>query len=227
MLLLALLALLGSLLGSADAALCADCLGFMSSHLDEAKAAIDAGIAFACDELCKVAIRNSTHVQHECDVLCTLVGMHEFEKAVGEHETAVSVCAALHLCSRCTGVAFLDSLAVLPRQGPPGTVFRAEGQMTVLNRTCTDELLARGVPSGGGDMLVASDYSPGRTPGGYNFNLSLTTTHSTAAGVYTAAVQLCNGDCVDGNVYDAHNTTFTVTSSSSSLPPPPQTISDK
>jgi len=228
-----------------DIDLCEPCVEFAGEALQELlNLILNKAVVGSCGKLCS-ALVNATHnpkLGTPCTILCDLVGIKAFVNWIQKADLSPYYdCEELGVCkTNDYGDATITSWLATPSElaaGPPVTLsFTYDSK----NGTSTGEIRIGVKTVDHQDLSFNSIYIADSTTGGSfkgSGQIQSTTPASPSCdptqgtcemwlpGVYTASIMICAGECGDtkhahAKMYDAKNTTFTITNGPAPPSPP-------
>jgi hypothetical protein len=225
--------------------LCEPCIQFAGQALQELlNLILNKAVVGSCGKLCG-ALVNATHnpkLGTPCTLLCDIVGIKAFVQWIQKADLSPYYdCEKLGVCkTNDYGDATITSWLATPSElaaGPPVTLSFA---YTSKNGTGTGEIRISVKTVDHQDLSFNSVYVPNSVTGGsYKGSGQIQSTTPAAPGcdptqsqcemwlpgVYTASIMICEGECGDtkhphAKLYDAKNTTFTITNGPAPPSPP-------
>ena len=187
--------------------LCEDCVDFAARTISELLQIIaDVGVAGGCQKVC--GLLPNVVEQDTCKVLCDLVGIDAFVKALKDAGfDSIYYCQLLRICpvDDCDGsqshpCASVQRVTSNPEKGLSGTLFNITAFFTIDNTTGTGEILVvttppyKATPIESGEVL-SDGFMPGTYQLNYVLDTSPTSTQPFSNGVYKIQVDLCEGMC--------------------------------
>jgi hypothetical protein len=194
---------------------CKICIDFMNEAVQYLIEIIaNGGVIGGCQGLCNAALGNRSEILAVvCDLLCTVVGIEEFEKLLSDADPdPVWLCEEVKACDyNDNDAANITGLSVQPQQGRTGTKFDFMISYDLTTWTGIGSVgvvvFGPGAVADGGGLLMYPN------PGSYSGSFSLDTKpdqyNTWSPGSYEFQVAVCEGDC--GCIHD-HNKVLTMQS---------------
>jgi hypothetical protein len=180
---------------------CKICIDFMNEAVQYLIEIIaNGGVIGGCQALCNAALKNHSEILSVvCDLLCTVVGIDEFEKLLSDADPdPVWLCEEVKACDYDdSDSANVTSLSVQPESGRTGTKFDFDISYELITWNGIGSVgvvvFGPGAVADGGGLL----YYP--QPGSYSGQFQLDTRpdqyNSWAPGSYEFQIAVCEGDC--------------------------------
>lgn len=228
-----------------DVDLCQPCVAFAGEALQELlNLILNKGVVGSCGNLCSALVKatGNSKLGGPCNLLCDIVGIKAFINWIQKADLSPYYdCIQLGVCkTNDNGDATITSWLATPSElaaGPPVTLSFAydskngtsTGEIRISVQTVDHQPLSfnsiyvadtttAGSFKGSGQIQSTAPAAPGCDP-------TKSTCEMWLPGVYTASIEICAGECGDtkhkhAKLYDAKNTTFTITNGPAPPSPP-------
>jgi len=178
--------------------ICLPCIQFMQTKMSiMMKIISDVGVVEDCPTLCKY-LNDSISVD-TCNQLCSIDGIDTFWKTFERANIdPIWGCQLLDACkvTPYPAAEFLD-IAIIPSNGPPGTLVKFQILFTAINATGVGQVAyVVYFPSGAQKYIYTQSFDD-YPPGDYQINLSFQTDANSSfpVGQYPVVFSLCGGYC--------------------------------
>jgi len=203
---------------------CPYCFQFTEDAVNDLLDAILNGLLGSCGTLCQEL--NNAALEIPCVFICEYVGFKEFVDVMNDTDPdPIYICQEFDMCPVVNGgQVTITSTTIDPEDGPAGTMFNVTWTYEVIQPTGPGTLNIVVIPPKNDnlDFEFGFGYFQDAQPVGTYIAWGLIDTTPTeteyfAAGVWTANVAVCEGDCTNnhpyGGVYAQANVPFTLLNS--------------